>query len=183
MCIFICVYLCKIRQYVCNRVHMVPAFMWFDIERLTHSFRISPLALLQSYDWTITVTSQWRRWDLKSPATRLFAQPFVQAQIKENIKVLHRWPLWRQSTSDRWISLTKGPITGKMFPFDDVIMRESVKLPMNTCKYITRIFNHNKANHDKTFGYFMGHEMLVYNAYFLWPLSLTWFNFNPSMDK
>ena len=41
----------------------------------------------------ITVTSSWARWRLKSPASRLFAQPFVQAQIKENIKCPRDWPL------------------------------------------------------------------------------------------
>ena len=32
-------------------------------------------------------------WHLKSPASRLFTQLFVQVQIKENIKALHHWPL------------------------------------------------------------------------------------------
>ena len=34
----------------------------------------------------ITMTSQWVGWRLKSPASRLFTQPFIRAQIKENIK-------------------------------------------------------------------------------------------------
>ena len=34
----------------------------------------------------ITVTSTWTRWNLKSPASRLFAQPFVQAQMKKKPK-------------------------------------------------------------------------------------------------
>ena len=50
-----------------------------------------------------TVTSKWH---LKSPASRLFAQLFVQAQIKENIKVPLHWPLWGESTGDRWFPLT-----------------------------------------------------------------------------
>ena len=33
------------------------------------------------------------RWRLKSPASRLFTQPFIQAQIKENIKAPRHWPL------------------------------------------------------------------------------------------
>ena len=41
----------------------------------------------------ITVTSKWVRWHLKSPASPLFTQPFIQAQIKENIKAPHHWPL------------------------------------------------------------------------------------------
>ena len=32
-------------------------------------------------------------WRLKSLATWLFTQPFIQAQIKENLKVPHHWPL------------------------------------------------------------------------------------------
>ena len=51
----------------------------------------------------ITVTSLWSRWRLKSPASRLFAQPSVQAQIKKNIKPRH-WPLCGNS-----------PVTGE-FP-------------------------------------------------------------------
>ena len=62
----------------------------------------------QTINGIITVPSQWARWHLKSPASRLFAQPFVQVQIKENIKALRHWPLWRESTSVWWIPLTKG---------------------------------------------------------------------------
>ena len=29
----------------------------------------------------------------------LFAQPFVQVQIKENVKAPRHWPLWRESTT------------------------------------------------------------------------------------
>ena len=58
--------------------------------------------------FNITVTPLWPQWRLKSPASRMFTQPFIQAQIKENINFLHKWP-----------------VTRKMFPFDDVIMRPS----------------------------------------------------------
>ena len=34
-------------------------------------------------------------------------QPFIHAQIKENIKALLHWPLWGEFTGDRWIPLTK----------------------------------------------------------------------------
>ena len=36
------------------------------------------------YRHDITLTSQWARWRLKSPAPRLFTQPFIQAQIKKS---------------------------------------------------------------------------------------------------
>ena len=71
---------------------------------------------------TITMTSQWERCRLKSPASLLFTQPFIQGadQIKHQssaslaiLRRKHRWPL---------NSPHKGPVTRKMFPFDDVIM-------------------------------------------------------------
>ena len=40
--------------------------------------------------------------------TPLFVQPFVQAHIKENTETTRRWSLWRESTNDRLIPLTKG---------------------------------------------------------------------------
>ena len=50
-----------------------------------------------------TVTSPWMRWRLKSPALRVLTQPFIQAQIKENIKAPCHWPLCWKFTGDRWI--------------------------------------------------------------------------------
>ena len=47
------------------------------------------------------------RWLLKSPSSRLFAQPFVQTQINENIKAPRHWPLWGESTGHRWILLQR----------------------------------------------------------------------------
>ena len=64
----------------------------------------------------ITVTSWWARCRLKSPASRLFTQTFVRAQIRVNIESsaplafvrgIHRWPV-------------EGLVTRTMFPFDDV---------------------------------------------------------------
>ena len=63
----------------------------------------------------ITVTSLWIRWRLKSPASRLFTQSFIQAQIKENTKVLRHWPLWGEFAGERWIPRTKGQWRGKCF--------------------------------------------------------------------
>ena len=34
-------------------------------------------------------------------------QPFVQAQIKENIKAPRHWPLWGEFIGDQWIPRTK----------------------------------------------------------------------------
>ena len=46
----------------------------------------------------ITMTSQWARWRLKSPASGLFTQLFIQVQIKENIKAPRHWPLCGEFT-------------------------------------------------------------------------------------
>ena len=46
----------------------------------------------------ITLTSWYPRWRLKSPASRLFTQSFIRAQIKENIKNSRHWPLCGEFT-------------------------------------------------------------------------------------
>ena len=38
---------------------------------------------------------------------KLFAEPFVQAQIKENIKAPHHWHLWGESTGNQGASNTE----------------------------------------------------------------------------
>ena len=64
-------------------------------------------------DTIITLTSQWARWRLKSPASGLFTQLFIQVHIKENIKAPRHWPLCGEFTGDRWILRTKGQWRGK----------------------------------------------------------------------
>ena len=46
----------------------------------------------------ITMMSQWAWWRLRSPTSRLFTQPFIRAQIKENIKAPRHWPLCGEFT-------------------------------------------------------------------------------------
>ena len=70
--------------------------------------------LVISY-YSITVTSYWAGWCLKSPPSPLFAQLLVQAQIKENIKAPRHWSLCGEFFGDRWNSPHKGPVTGKCF--------------------------------------------------------------------
>ena len=55
------------------------------------------------------------RWRLKSPASRLFTQPFIQARIKENFKAPRYRPLCGEFTGDRWIPRTNGQLCGKCF--------------------------------------------------------------------
>ena len=51
------------------------------------------LSYIKCPEISITVTSWWARWRFKSPASRLFTKPFIQAQIKENTKAPRHWPL------------------------------------------------------------------------------------------
>ena len=65
------------------------------------------------------------RWRLKSPTSRLFTQPFVQAHIKESMKASRHWSLCDgKPPVIGGDSPHKRPVTRKMFPFDDFIMVE-----------------------------------------------------------
>ena len=90
--VYVIDFVCEVISFVrlINR-HCVSACVWLvDLSHIHYS------------------ASYWVRWRLKLPATRLLIQPFVQAQMKEAIKALHQWPLWRELTRDRLISRTKG---------------------------------------------------------------------------
>ena len=54
----------------------------------------------------------WSSRRLKSLASRLFTQEFVQANTKG---ISNRWPLWGESTGDQYIHLTKGQWYGRHF--------------------------------------------------------------------
>ena len=74
-------------------------------------------------DWFfITVTSYWVRWHLKSPASRWFAQPFVQTQIKENNRAPRLWLLWGNSPVTGEFPSQRASNAGNVFSFDDVII-------------------------------------------------------------
>ena len=47
--------------------------------------------------------------------SRLLTQPFIQTQIKENIKAPRHWPLCGEFTVDRWIPHTNGQLRRKCF--------------------------------------------------------------------
>ena len=92
------------------------------------------------------MTSWWARWRLKSPASRLLTQPFIQAQIKENIKAPRHWLLCGEFTGDRWIPPHKRPVTRKMFPSDDVIMHDiNVVRPVSHTWGHCRVFSRRSA--------------------------------------
>ena len=64
---------------------------------------------------SITMTPQWARWRLKSPASRLFTQPFIQGADQRKHKAPRHWPLWGEFTGDQWIPRTKSQLRGKCF--------------------------------------------------------------------
>ena len=61
-----------------------------------------------TFSLAITMTSQWVRPRLKSPASPLFAKLFAQVLIMENIKASPHLPYCGEFTGDRWISRTNG---------------------------------------------------------------------------
>ena len=95
--ICVCVCVCVSKEGVCYKI------------TFTH-FIISCWKII-----VITVTSRWARLGLKSPASRLFTQSFIQTQIKEYIKAPRHWPLCGEFTGDRWIARTNGQLRGKCF--------------------------------------------------------------------
>ena len=87
------------------------------------------------------MASYWERWRLRPPASRLFTQPFIQAQIKENLKAPRHWPLWGEFTGDRWIPRTKGQWRGKCFHLMASSWSKTACLPCTVAlvnAYVTR---------------------------------------------
>ena len=89
---------------------------WVKLFWRSGTSRWNPIFKRAALIWlNITVMSKWARWRLKSPAPRLFVQPFVQTQIKEDIKDP------RHCEGNPPVSYAS--VTRKKFPSDDVIMK------------------------------------------------------------
>ena len=56
-------------------------YSWWVRDHWAHGARVDTNVAI------ITMTSKWARRRLKSPSSRLFPQPFIQAQIKEMLRV------------------------------------------------------------------------------------------------
>ena len=101
-------------------------------------------------------TLRWARYRLKSPASRLFTQSFIQAQIKEHIKAPRHWPLCPRGIKPGPVnSPHKGPVTRKMCPFDDVIM------------YTVHHLSHSKSRYGNSAGKTFG-ILLILHQYTVW---------------
>ena len=93
---------------------------WFNIKMSTYPYIRNPFVghhiqvrwhhYIDSGPWcfmyifvmliTIRVTSLWAWEHLKSQVSQLLAPPFVEAQIKKDIKAPPHWPLWGESTGN-----------------------------------------------------------------------------------
>ena len=75
------------------------------------------------------ITIQWRHNERDGDSNHrphdCLLNRLFKTQIKENIKAPSHWPLWGEFTGWSVNSPHKGPVTRKMFPFDDVIILKS----------------------------------------------------------
>ena len=87
----------------------------------------------------ISMTSQWARWRLKSPASRsiVYSTIYLCTDQRKHqssaslafMKVIHRWPV---------TSPHKGPVARKMFAFDDVIIITGIAISGKTVSILIR---------------------------------------------
>ena len=94
---------------------------------------------------------KWARWRRKSPAQPLFTQPFIQMQIKKTSK-LRVTGLCVGKSPGPVNAPHKGPVTRKMFLFDDVIM-------------INRLEGHQLFCHRQRFGPLLKHAPHISRAH------------------
>ena len=173
----------SVRHTYCWYFHGWPtdSFVWHSYTAIR-----TPYELIR-----ITVTLQWAAWRLKSPASGLFAQAFVQAHIKGSIKALRHRPLWGEFTI-KADSPHKGPVTRQIFPFDDVTKRVTqILLPLFRMNdLLNHPFGirgvclwHKDELVRRPHGIATSSLWYTDDCHLQCPLLLTWFNFNPSMDK
>ena len=80
------------------------------ISAATKIYFASKNSAVHTFDYNDVIMDAMTYTCTKSPAPLLFTHIFVQAQIKEKGKDVCHWPLWGESTGDRWIPLTKGQL-------------------------------------------------------------------------
>ena len=69
--------------------------------------------------------------------TIVYSTVYSKVQIKENIKAPRHWPLWWEFTGN--IPRTKGPVTRKTFPLDDVIVWYQALTSIGKFKHYTYV--------------------------------------------
>ena len=98
--------------------------IWITV-RCTISLNIKMICeILNELGWRRPL--QWRHNGCDSASSHqprdCFTQPFIQTQIKENIKAPRHWPFFWGIRRGPVNSPHKWPVTRKMFPFNYVIM-------------------------------------------------------------
>ena len=79
-----------------------------------HTIDANPYTYVSMYMIMLCYVVLYR---LKSPASRIFTQPFIQGSDQRNIRAPRHWPLWGEFTGHRWIPHTKDQLRGKCFPW------------------------------------------------------------------
>ena len=133
-------------EYVAD---LLTGFRSFGVKLLSHGINVKLLNAMYLKWWSkslcerlkqdlttffITVTSPWAPWRLKSPASRLFAQQFVQAHTKgtsklrgfrpqrvsnaENVSIsLRHHFMWYRCTTGRSFSCVACPLPNSLDEF------------------------------------------------------------------
>ena len=151
----------KSTEHYIQFVNIISACKWryfarvlYTSRRLSVLNRLMDVGILKisSYGmWCFSLIIGWLQWrhDKRDGVSNhqphdFFTQPFIQAQIKENMKAPRHWTLWGEFTDHRWIPRTTGQSRGKCFhlmtsSFYQVLVdtaREHIVHSMN-CVYIS----------------------------------------------
>ena len=121
---------------------------------------------------------------IRSLASRLCAQAFVQAQIKETIKGPRYWPSWGKSTGDRWFLFTKGQYCGKCFhsmtrlndPKKKVLHLKQTVVMMATlciqCRFL--LFCHPHCEDQYLIFKIAFSDLIIFTSSFLYLYTVAW---------
>ena len=97
-----------------------------------------------AYTSHITLTSKWLRWRLKSPVSRLFTQFRLFGRRSKKTSKLRVTGLCVGNSPGPVNSPHQGPITRKMFSFDDVIMSHGFQMKWGFVSYFWQYLMHSE---------------------------------------
>ena len=83
--------------------------------------------------------------------TIVYSMAYLDADQRK--KVPRHWPLCGEFTGERWIPRYKWPVTRKMFPFDDVIMKDGDFSKRQEGQNILRFVQAKDQEHIKALHY------------------------------
>ena len=108
-------------------------FVWLSTARsrihgnyLSIFVRVASVALGSQ---SITMTSQWASWRVPNQQQLDGLSNYLfKLTSNKTTKIRVIGPLWGQSTGERWIPLTEGPVMRKAYPLCDVIMHTTLQM-------------------------------------------------------